>query len=489
MLSQRQAYSTYNGGGLFGLDYNPPNAAVILKFNDDTLEQIIEPVNMHLSVFYSRAAYSDTNGNLLFASNGWRLVNREGEVLSYKLWDQSMPHPGNSADSTAILVMNGPLFLDDPANPDRAFLLYGQHKSLVFPNFSGTYDMTFSYAYLDVPNKALISQNNTIPIDTSALGDMVATRHANGRDWWIIKPGLLHNKYYIGLLDPTGFNFEEITIPGLTPSRQANTTSQFSFDGSRYVHFTQAPLRQIHVYDFDRCSGTLSNLIVHDISDSLVQGDINPISLSPDGTKIYLKRANSNIPPLNAGLFQFDLNIGQFTYFIAQHATYATLAPNGKTMVFSSDIINQNGVPLERFVSEIMHPNLSGEACNAQIHKYPVSNKLAMVMPSNYANFKLGALEGSGCDTLSLITRLVSKTVKIKAFPNPFHETLMIETDGLLPAQLTVRNMLGQVVLEEQLNLVQTQLNDHWADLPAGMYSLEVKNRQQNTSIIKVLKE
>jgi hypothetical protein len=186
---------------------------------------------------------------------------------------------------------------------------------------------------------------------------------------------------------------------------------------------------------------------------------------------------------------QFDLNTSSYTHLINFSNAAPSLAPNGKTVIFYSAIANQNLFPIQNFISEIMSPNEIGVNCNVIENKYLMNNQGGMVMPPNYANFKLGVLAGSGCDTLSLITRLISKSVHIKAFPNPSQENLVIETDGLLPAKLTVRNMLGQVVLEEQLNLVQTQLNDHWADLPSGMYSLEVKNRQQNTSIIKVIKE
>ena len=122
LQAQKQAYSLYNGGYIYGINGPEPYQGTILKFNDDSLEQIIAPANMSLSVGWSRAAFSDTNGDLVFASNGWRLVNLEGEILSYKLWDSSINHPGNLSDSTDILVPMGPLFLDDPGNPNGVYL-------------------------------------------------------------------------------------------------------------------------------------------------------------------------------------------------------------------------------------------------------------------------------------------------------------------------------------------------------------------------------
>jgi hypothetical protein len=486
--AQKQAYSLYNGGYIYGINGPEPYQGTILKFNDDSLEQIIAPANMSLSVLYSRAAYSDTNGDLIFASNGWRLVNREGEILSYKLWDQGMNHPGNTSDTTDILVPMGPLFLDDPGNPNGVYLLYGQHKSVTLPGFSAALDIIFSYAYLDESSRSLVSQNNHLPVDTTSLGDMQACRHANGRDWWIIKPKRYENQYIIGLLDPTGFHFEEVTIPGLSAVRQANTFSQFSFEGNRFVHYTTAVSRNFHVFDFDRCTGTLSNLQVFDVSDSLILGSLPFFCLSPNGTKAYLKRAQVVNPPLREGILQYDFNTGTFTNHVYSQGSAPILSPNGKTVLIETAILGPNGFPLENFLSEIMNPNEAGEACNLQINKYPVNNTQAFAMNSNYANFKLDALESSGCDTLGLITQHMSPVAKLKVYPNPSSEYFTIETDGLLPAKLFVRDIHGNVVLEQTLTLVQTTIREKWQALPAGIYSLEVQHKQQR-GMFKVMKE
>ena len=59
-----------------------PYGSSIYKFNEDGIEEIIEPAGLNLNTDFSRAAFSDnTTGDLLFASNGWRFVNRSGEVI------------------------------------------------------------------------------------------------------------------------------------------------------------------------------------------------------------------------------------------------------------------------------------------------------------------------------------------------------------------------------------------------------------------------
>jgi len=135
-----------------------------------------------------------------------------------------------------------------------------------------------------------------------------------------------------------------------------------------------------------------------------------------------------------------------------------------------------------------MNPNEAGEACNLEWNKYPVNNAQTAAMNSNYANFKLGAIEGSGCDTLGLITRTISPVAKLKVYPNPSAEYVTIETDGLLPAKLIVRDIHGKILLEQTLSLVQTTIREAWKELPSGLYSLEVQHKQQR-GMFKVVKE
>lgn len=475
-FGQRQAYSTINGNcwQYYQGGCDSPSANMMLKFNDDSLEQIIEPLNLNLSTNYSRAAFSDTNGNLIFASNGWRLVNSSGDVLSYKLWRDEMPHPADSPESTMVLVTMGPLFLNDPGDSSKAYLFYGEYETYQFPPFTLNADTYFSYAYLDIPTQSLISQENTILDVTTQSGNMQACRHGNGRDWWIIKPGIYQNSFYIGLLDPNGLSMEEIIIPGVEESVQARTFSQFSFNGDKFVHFAVAPDRLLYTYDFDRCSGTLSNLQLHDLSDSLRAGDINAMTLSPDGSKVYIKKgAYISQPQQVQGLLQYDLNTNQY-YYVSEFSSAPFLTPNGKTVLIQSFIDNI----FNQTLSEIVNPNEFGTACNLMEHKYPIENNATFVMPSNYANFKLGALEGSICDSLStgIPTSLNYPSLRFKAYPNPVESSLTIEQDIPSLLDLKITDMFGRSVWQGKTSEHKTVLTHEIRTLTNGIYWLEIQD-------------
>jgi len=477
--AQRQAYSTINGNCFqyFETGCDSPYANMILKFNDDSLEQIIEPLNLNLATNYSRAAFSDTNGNLLFASNGWRLIDSQGNVLSNRLYRSEIPHPGDSPENTMVLVTMGPLFLNDPGDDSKAYLFYGEYEAFQDPPYTIAADTYFSYAYLDIPTQSLISQNNTILDVPSNGGNMQACRHANGRDWWIIKPGIRENKFFIGLLDPTGINMQEVTIDGMPDRTQGNTFAQFSFDGSRFVHYTCFPNRILYTFDFDRCAGELSNMEIHDLSDSLRAGDLNALTLSPDGSKVYMKKGTYLSEPQQIqGLLQFDLNTSLY-YYVAFYATAPLLTPNGKTVLIQSFYYNDSS-EIVSTLSEIMNPNALGSDCNLIEHKYAIQNNATFIMPSNYANFKLGALTGSSCDTLStgIPTSLINPAFHFKVYPNPMEGSLTIERDVPALSAISISDMLGRVVWQGETAAHTTVLTEEIESLKQGIYWLEIQD-------------
>jgi hypothetical protein len=485
--AQRQADNIVNGFCFQTPDIEQPCEAPwansVFKFNDDGLEAIIEPLNLSLSTDYSRAAYSDAEGNLAFASNGWRLVNNSGEVLSYKLWFDWIPHPGDTPETTNVLNSLGPLFLDDPGNPDRAYLFYGQFRSGNFGPEVIKADVVFTYAYLDVPNRSLISQNNIVMNDTSASGDMQACRHANGRDWWLIKPGIYEDEYFVGLLSPTGISpMQKITIPGIIHRGQFETYSYFSFDGLKFLHFTGKRYKYLHEYDFDRCTGTLSNPVVHDLTDSIAWGDHNACNISPDGSKFYYRSSGFPETGAHAGFYQYDLNSGIFTFLFLSGAA-PLLAPNGKNIVVTSFIKDDAGNVIYKTLSEIREPNLSGLNCDLVFHTDTIQNHATFISPSNFANFRLGPIDGSSCDTLGInSTELIEKPeASLSVYPNPASNLLNIRLLHTAPQKPSVfiLNAQGATVYQAQCSGVLHSVNLEPLNLAQGLYWVRVVNGEE----------
>ena len=481
IYAQRQADNIVNGDCFQNPDIGdcePPNANSVFKFNDDGLEAIIEPLNLSLSTDYSRAAYSDAEGNFAFASNGWRLVNNSGDVLSHKLWFDWIPHPGDTPETTNVLNSLGPLFLNDPGNPDRAYLFYGQFRSGNFGPEVIKADVVFTYAYLDVPNRSLISQNNIVMNDTSASGDMQACRHANGRDWWLIKPGIYEDEYYVGLLSPSGISeMQKIIIPEIIHRGQFETYSYFSFDGLKFIHFTGKRYKYLHEYNFDRCTGTLSNPVVHDLTDSIAWGDHNACNISPDGSKFYYRSSGFPETGLSYGLYQYDLNTSNLTR-LSNFSPAPITTPNGKEILLETIIYSNDTFYVT--LSRIQNPNLPGLDCGLILHSDTLQNIPTFISPSNFANFRLGPIDGSSCDTLGINSNESIEKPKssLSVYPNPAFDFINFRLINSAPQKpsLEIFNTQGSIIYKTQFSEIMHTVNLEKLGLSNGLYWVRVIN-------------
>ena len=483
LIAQRQADSFAVGfcddpGSFPGC--NTPYGSSIYKFNENGIEEIIEPAGLNLTTSYSRAAFSDkTTGDLIFASNGWRLVNRSGAVLAAKLWRDDIPHPNDSYSQTMVLNSLGPLFLNDPGDDSKAYLFYGQYRRGTFPGIGpAKVDVLFTYAYLDIPTQSMISKGNVILTDTTAPGDMSACRHANGRDWWLMKSGRNENEVYVGLLNPAGIQMEKRILPDVYDSLQISTFSYFNQNGDKYIHYSGSNRRRVYAFDFDRCSGELSNMQVHDLKDSIWSGDWTACTISGDGSKFYFRRSSLPIGvDGTGGLFQYDLNSRVMNKVIIRGTLQLT--PNYNEILFGDRIIVS--VELDSLLltyGSIRNINENFENLDIHLNVDTVLNVANFISPSTFANFRLGRLIGSVCDTV-LTNILPLKTEEIRVFPNPSNGLLQVKLpeNGLLQYVATIYNLVGQKLHTAILTQTTHSIDLAALGLSPGMYLLQVQEK------------
>jgi hypothetical protein len=481
-FAQREADAMYFGGCFGGgvCTCNAIQQGNIFYFNEDSVVNITDPACLPLKTFAGKASFSDRNtGEFLFASNGWRLINGEGTILTHKLYLDNMVNP-NTSDTTNVNNISGPLFLPFPGDTTKAYLFYGQlFQPFTLNGYFLTADKYFTYALLDIPSKTLISKNNIILSDTSASGDIQACRHANGRDWWIIKTHLYEDQFYIGLLTPNGINMNLISISNLPHRIRANTFSQFNIQGTKFIHYTANPHRLIHEYNFDRCNGTLTNLVIHDISDSIASNDITGnISISPNGSKFYIKRSTSQSNNIIGGFFQVDLATDSMK-LISRLAKCPQMTPNGKNIIFSDDSLLSNNQWLTR-VSEIENPDAAFNDLIIHLYKYNPTNALLAVAPSTFAYMRLGADSLSICDSLSVITKRtkVNEPSGLVVFPNPAYHQLNLTFEKSITGYIIITDALGKVVYSYAINNPIIELPIDIANFTDGIYYLSYRNKE-----------
>jgi hypothetical protein len=478
-FAQRENDALYFGGCdvQISCSCNTPLQGHIYKFNDDSLEEIIDPACLPLNTFYSSATFCDNNsGELLFASNGWRLVNGDEQIVSHKLWFSNIPHPGGP-DSTNVDIIAGPLFLPHPGDSTKAYLFYGQYTGYSVQSLSFQADKYFTYALLDIPSKSLISKNNILLTDTSSYGDIQACRHANGRDWWIIKPDIYSNKYFIGLLTPQGLQMTNLTLPNAPNSIRCNTTSKFNIQGTKYIQYNGPYSRSVHEYDFDRCTGTLSNFVLHDISDSIspFDGSLASMTISPAGSKFYIKR--NTTPNLAQGLFQLDLATDSMR-LISRRGQCPQMMPNGKKLLFGNSFLDSNNA-IQRRIGEIENPNANFDDLIIDYFKYNHPNATMGVAPNNFAYMRLGADTLSICDSLSVITKKsgLKENGGLAVFPNPATNQLNLVFDKNSTGTIAIFDAMGKEIYSYLIINDSLEFPIDISNFINGIYYLSYRNK------------
>lgn len=423
--------------------------------------------------FETIGSMCDSNGNFLFYSNGLAVYNRYGNImpngdsLNYPSEYYSLQVPQGEASEQGMVIVPYPgnsneycIFHFTPTDTSTSA---GGYEALNF--YYSIVDMT-----LDSGRGDLISKNVPLIQDVLLSADRVAAcRHANGRDWWIIKPVWYNNIYYEFLLTPDGILGPYIQqigpVSGQDP--QLPCYSSFSPDGSKYA--TVAPYGDVILMDFDRCTGLFSN------PDSFFNNDSgdpinNPISggvslaFSPSGRFLYI-----DIP---TELNQYDLwstqihdsiRIRTDTEFYQMNTIQ--LAPNGKIYVSCWD----GGSYAIHVINE---PDSLGLACDFQFLGQPVLSANAIPLPY-FPNYRLGALTGSPCDTLTAIESITDAHPGFASVaPNPASDQARIVyyTGGPTLNQAMLYDITGQLVWSTSVSGSSGNINMDISGLSSGVY-------------------
>ncbi len=204
-----------------------------------------------------------------------------------------------------------------------------------------------------------------------------AVKDAGGSGWWVLYHGTDDNKFIRFHVEGTqvaplaiqtiGSSHEYVGLNAL----YALGEMSFSPQGDKLLAVTLTGV--VDVFDFDRCTGQLSNRLSLGTPALQVPGSDTyyGCSFSPDGTKIYVSEENNNQNGTTR-LFQWDLlapNIPASKTLIGttispmefgQHQ----LGPDGKIYIANLAYPLDSTNPNNYYLSVIHDPNQAGLACN-----------------------------------------------------------------------------------------------------------------------------
>jgi PKD repeat protein len=367
-----------------------------INFSDEKVN--MQYVNTGIWLDKTNTTMSDKDGKLLFYTNGGILNNKDNKVLkNSEKFNSSKFHDGYVA--TGLPIAQAILALPHPNKDYLYYLIYCrlEYKKKVL-------NMGLNYALIDMKgdngNGEMIVKNEALLQDTLLPGDITTTKHANGRDWWIIQFEEESNRYYRILLSPAGFTVFPSQTVGDT-LRTALSQACFSPDGSKYARCSGKYFydpAQIDLYDFDRCSGLLSN---HKrLKYNFGQDNIPGVCFSYDSKYMYtsprtkviqwdLKAKDIGTSGDTIGIYDGYKEEDKYaaTFYLSQ------IAPDGKIYINAT-----NGI---KYFHVIHKPRQKGKDCQFQQRGLRLKSWNGFTIP-NHPNYRLGPLDGSPCDTLGI---------------------------------------------------------------------------------------
>jgi Secretion system C-terminal sorting domain len=448
-----------------------------LTFNSNHIDTSLVPVNV-LPVFgyYGLSEVWDTNRNMILYTNGAEIGNSNFQLIE------------NGDSLTDSIVYNS--YISMPANQTNLILHkrgseyyvfnYSESDSLFEANFYAPdrlyysiVDMSANGGMGKVTTKKKIAYKGV-------FGDnrLTACRHANGRDWWLIHQGLANDAYFKYLITP-----DSIYAPVIQHLGSSNffydsygAQSCFSADGSKFA--TVSLFGPIEVMDFDRCTGTFSNVdsIIIPADTFYYRGlgyafgyGAAGCCFSASGRFLYVCYAPK--------IIQYDMhaaNIAQSATLIGEYDTtngwnnfnQMYRCPTGQIII---DEYNGTGTRLHVIDS----PDVQGLGCHFVFGGLPIPSLNAILLP-NVINYCLGPLAGSACDTISTGIQELKAQESLSVYPNPTTERISISSGQNGGAELTIYDQVGRVVYRNNAFYSGSEVDIH--SLSSGIYTLHLSS-------------
>ena len=464
--------------GLFDTNVVSEKAEMYFTQNNYTLT----PANFKMPFMSAQGNLSDENGNLLMVSNGCWIADATGDTMLNGGGLLVNSFSVNWCDTyTGLPVQNSAVFIPSANDTNKIYLLHQSGTSSSNFKSSGLYYTVIDKTLNSGLGGVIPGEKNLVALQVGLNTGIAVCKHANGVDWWVLVFKDSSDIVYTMQLSAAGFSAPVQQALGVIPPVNFLGQMSFSPDGKKfaYLYFdgvVGAANNYIRLFDFDRCSGLLSNKTeVIYIENYVGLG----LCFSPDSKKLYastfLKILQLNLDTSNiaASLDTVAIYDGYaYPYPILQTSFWMMyLAANGKIYITSGNSVID--------IHYINYPDSDGVACDVQQHaiRLPCYAWRGNVYHPNYY---LGCDTTLGCPCLvnTGLTENGQHDFKAKLSPNP--GSYGFEILYLLPQNsngvLSVFDLQGRLMHQEALPPWSTKQSIPASNWSPGVYQVVIES-------------
>ena len=236
---------------------------------------IFEPngiINTYLDTFYSpyftsgNSNICDTNGNLILCSDGYNVYDSVGNYIDGG--DTLVPKDHYLAKSGFSNYSQSSIFL--PMDSNKYYFITPAFSDARYADCNVNYHCYFDlllYNVIDMnanggAGKVVRRMEPLMENAELRKTQMMACRHSNGKDWWLLKQAGDSNRIHKFLFQQDtvlDMGFQQFDEPMWGPW-DITGMSTFNADGSKYATTSHGgSTGQIFLADFDRCYGIFTN--------------------------------------------------------------------------------------------------------------------------------------------------------------------------------------------------------------------------------------
>ena len=469
-------YQINPGAGLKGYEIN---------FNN---KSEIQQIEFSLGFSGNNTSICDDDGKLLFYTNGCAVMNRyhkvmpNGDSINAGQWfdiywkDCLYGYPG----------FQECIILNDPSNQNGYYLIHTAR--VYYPQIKDSAELRVSYIDLSLNGGlgAVTYKNRKIYSGQNLCNSyLTAIKHVNGIDWWLIQPlesdstYLTYNISSLGIIQKENQNSYQFFDRNRSNS---SGTAKFSPDGTKYALYNYYD--QLHIYDFDRATGILSNHQKIEIypPDSIDRNKIlfSSVEWSPNGRFVYcasylkLHQVDTWIDDPQQGvrhIADYDGTLNPFPneLFLMAQGPDCRIYMTPKNGSYSLHVINK--------------PDELGTACDFVQNAIKLPNSNSGTLP-NFPRFRVD--EDDKCDPKisSVFGDAVYYRRQLNVYPNPSSGVFRVTIpEGFISGTMVVTNLYGQVLIQKSVDNVSVFQEIDITSLPGGVYNIEVYPKDNSARI------
>jgi hypothetical protein len=453
------------------------------RFNaDNSIKQFVVKVTDSIIFDNGKSNICDTNGKLILLCNGHNLYDSSLNLLENGDSLTFAAHYTHDFYGGYCALEQWSLILPFSNNQYRVINLAESDSEFASQNTSWFFPPDF-LLYHDVDMNAnggagkVINKKQILDTGRFAFNGMQACRHANGKDWWLVKQCFDSLAFYTYLLTDTGiikYGLQSFTnIPLIYAMHEGQI--MFNNAGNKMVSVSACATcsKHLFLFDFNRCNGILSNPIFPN------NPNLQPVAnggdwcnsgacFSPNDSFVYLAQCNH--------IAQYDIyaldsasawtNIAGLDTTLNEFTSYGNIFPGPDGKIYIS---NWNYTSNQ--MSVINKPNkkgLASEFCPRCLRFDTVYNYPGIGGPPNMPNYAMGA-DSSSCWPLSNVQYSINPNrEQLKVYPNPACSNVIIDVGELTKNNICIINTAGQVLYNQIPKTVKTTIDvSQWA---SGVY-------------------